>query len=94
MTEHFSWPLKSILHEFVYSVQPNVSIRVDEATELSLRAANKRQTWVPAGSGITRTFAAAASDWLILVPNAVAPSTWIETFGWTEYNLNGTKNKR
>jgi len=49
------------------------------------KAANQRRTLVPASLGITRTFAAAASDWLILVPNSVAPSTRIETFGWTEY---------
>jgi len=48
-------------------------------------AANQRQIWVPAGSGIPQTFAAAAPDWLILVPNSVAPSTRIETFGWIEY---------
>ena len=49
------------------------------------KAANQQRTWVPASLGITRTFAAAASDWRILLPNSVAPSTRIETFGWTEY---------
>jgi len=59
------------------SVQPKVSIRVDGATELSLCGG---QSAANLSSDITRTFAAAASDWLILVPNSVAPSTRIETF--------------
>jgi len=55
----------------VKSVQPKVSIRVDGATELSLCSG---QTATNLSSGITQTFAAAASDWLILVPNS--PTRW------------------
>jgi len=56
----------------------NISIRVDGATDLNLCGG---QSVTNFSSGITRTFAAAASDWLILVPTSVVPSTRIKTFG-------------
>ena len=58
--------------------QKKVSIRVDGATELNVCGGQSASNF---SSGITRMFAAAASDWLILVPNSVASSTRIETFG-------------
>ena len=78
---YFSSSVRSSLF-LLESVQPKVLIRVDRATELSLCGSQSAKNL---SSGITRTFAAAASDWLILVPNSVAPSTRIETFGWTDY---------
>jgi len=68
------------MHGLLYSVQPKVSIRVDGATELGVRGSQSAPATLLM-SGNSRAFAAAASDWLMSLPNSVAPSTRIETFG-------------
>jgi len=70
----------------VVIVQPKVSIRVDGATELSLCGGRSA---TDLSSGTSRTFAATVSDWFILESNSVAPSTWIETCGWSEIVTRG-----
>jgi len=70
--------IKDISNPRLYSVQPKVSIRVDGATELGVRGS---QSATELMFGNSRAFAAAASDWLMSLPNSVAPSTRIETFG-------------
>ena len=66
-------------------VQPNVSFRVVGATEFSLCHG---QSATNLSSSIARTFGTAASDWLILLPSSVAPSTRNDTFGWSWAELS------
>ena len=77
--------LKCLRQMFLYSIQPKVSIRVDGAIELGTKisqpeaaAANVRLMPKPAGTQVCRWLAA-------LRLNSVAPSTRIETFGWTDH---------